>query len=77
MTLKELSPGYLHSARLIRGRIETLRQAESCSRNAEERLRLQQRIRTLQPLEAECRRLAKLTDHYYDRGYHRYDCYTI
>lgn len=77
MTLKQLSPSYIQSAQLIHRRIDLLRRQERNAADAETRRRLQRRIRDLQPLETECRRLANHTDRYYDRGYHRYDCYTV
>lgn len=77
MTLKQLSPSYAQSALLIRRRIDLLRQQERCTADDDVRRQLRQRIRDLTPLEAECRRLATHTDRYYDRGYHRYDCYTV
>ena len=77
MTLKQLSPSYTQSAQLIRRRIDLLRRQERCTADEGARRQLRRRISDLTPLEAECRRLAVHTDRYYDRGYHRYDCYTV
>ena len=43
----------------------------------EERLRLTRRILALEQLLRQSRELAELTQHYYERGYHRSEKYTL
>lgn len=77
MTLSELSISYQTSAAAIHGRIVELRAREKNQPDPEEAFRLQRRIHELTPLWREARELAALTEHYYDRSYHRHEQYTL
>lgn len=77
MTLLEMSAQYAASAAAIRERIAQLRRAERAETDPELRLRLQRRVRELQPLLREARELAVLLARYYDRSYHKHESYTL
>ena len=77
MTLLELSTTYLDSADLLRTRIRELRLAQREAVDPEVVRQLQSRISAPVPLLEEMRALAALTAHYYDRGYHRNEKYSL
>ncbi len=77
MTLTELSADYEVSARLLRDRLKLLRQLLRETRDPEQQWQLKRRIAELTPLLTEMNELAKLTAHYYDRGYWRNEKYRI
>lgn len=78
MTLLELSAVYLESAQALRLRIHELEQRKKrCREDSEAVRKLNRRIAELDPLLREARELAVLTAHYYDRGYHKNEKYTI
>lgn len=77
MTMQELSRGYQESARVLRVRIVELRAQAQNQTNEEEAWRLRRRINTLTPILQEMRELAALTEHYYDRSYHKHEKYTL
>ncbi len=77
MTLLELSPQYRRSADAISQRLRLLRRQLRQTTDSDEAFHLQRRIRELQPMLHQCRQLAELTEHYYDRGYKRNEFYTI
>ena len=77
MKLIEISVGYQASADALRVRIRELRVAIREERDPEAARRLEARIAALEPMLRECRELAALTRHYYDRGYHRNEHYTL
>ena len=77
MTLFEMSIEYEASADAIRARIRELRLAEREQADAEAARALRMRIAALIPLLRESRELAFLTAHYYDRGYHKHERYTL
>ncbi|SFP93404.1 hypothetical protein SAMN05216343_11865 [Oscillibacter sp. PC13] len=77
MTLLEMSAFYEASAGAIRGRIVQLREEARATKDEELSRVLQRRIAELTPLLREMRELATLTAHYYDRGYHKHERYTI
>ena len=60
----------------FRMRITALRQTAK-EAEPEERERLKRRILELQQLLRQSRELAELTRHYYERGYHRNENYTL
>ena len=70
MTLLEMSAAYADSAAVIRVRIAELRTAARAQSDPEAARELWRRIEALTPLLRECRELANLTAHYYDRSYH-------
>ena len=57
-------------------RITVLRE-QARTADSEERLRLTRRILELEQLLRQSRELAELTQHYYERGYHRSEKYTL
>ena len=77
MTLFEMSALYADSASLLRTRITELRAAARVQENPEAARRLHQRINELLPMLQETRALATLTAHYYDRGYHKHEKYSL
>lgn len=77
MTLAELSPLYEESARLLRERISLLRKMIRESSDPEEQWHLQRRIAELTPMLNQTADLAKLTAHYYERGFWRDEKYTL
>lgn len=66
MTLAQMAVSYRHSARLLRERIRELKEAEKTAQ-AEEKSRLERRIKDLSTLYRETRETAWLLEHYYDR----------
>ena len=77
MTLMEMSALYDDSALLISGRLAELRLALRQEGDAEAACRLRRRIETLRPLLTQCRKLSRLTAHYYDPDFCRYDEYSL
>lgn len=77
MTLLEMSGTYRQSAAAIHGRIVELRALERAQEDGEAAFRLRRRIDELTPLWREARELAALTEHYYDRSYHKHEKYTL
>lgn len=77
MSLAELSPGYEESARLLKDRIHSLRQALRETDDPEVQWHLNRRIAELMPMLSQMKELADLTAHYYDRGYWRNEKYTL
>ena len=76
MTLYQMSFVYREDALRLRMRITVLRE-QAKTAGSEERLRLTQRIQCLEQLLRQSRELADLTQHYYERGYHRNEKYTL
>lgn len=68
MTLKELSPLYLESARLISERMSLLRRQRRETDDPQERFRLERRLLELRPMLTQMNQLAELTARYYERG---------
>lgn len=77
MTLYEMSAQYRESAAALRARIAQLRQAERSEEDTEAAAAARRRIDALLPMLRECRDLAGLTAHYYDRSYHKNEHYTL
>ena len=76
MTLYQMSFLYREDALHLRMRITVLRE-QARTADSEERLRLTRRILELEQLLRQSRELAELTQHYYERGYHRSEKYTL
>ena len=76
MTLYQMSFLYREDALRLRMRITVLREQVRTA-DSEERLRLTRRILELEQLLRQSRELAELTQHYYERGYHRSEKYTL
>lgn len=77
MTLLEMSDLYTESALAIHARICELRTAERAQSDPSEARRIHHRITSLQPLLREMRELSYLTNHYYDRSYHKHERYSL
>ena len=77
MTLAELSACYEAAAVPLRARLRQLRQALAAEEDPEKRWHLQRRVQELTPMLTQMNELAELTAHYYDRGYHRNERYTL
>lgn len=77
MTLSELSPLYESSATLIHQRILALRQSLRETADPLRQQELRRRIAALKPIYSQCRELAQLTAHYYDRSFHRNEKYVL
>ena len=68
MKLAEMSPLYEDSARRIQVRMEELRLCLRTTEDPDSVRCLRQRLTELQPMLRQCRQLARLTAHYYDRS---------
>lgn len=68
MKLAEMSPLYEDSARRIQVRMEELRLRLRTTEDPDSFRCLRQRLTELQPMLRQCRQLARLTAHYYDRS---------
>lgn len=77
MTLAELSKCYEAAALPLRRRLKELRDALAKTDDPEEIWHLKRRIAELTPMLTQMNELAELTAHYYDRGYHRNEKYTL
>lgn len=73
MKLAELSPLYEDSAQRIQGRMEELRLRLRTADDPDTARQLRRRLLDLQPMLRQCRQLARLTAHYYDRSDRRHD----
>ena len=73
MKLVELSPLYEDSARRIQTRMEELRLHLRTTDDPDSAQRLRRRLTELQPMLRQCRQLAQLTAHYYDRSDRHHD----
>lgn len=77
MMLCELSEGYVLAAEPLRKRLRTLRQTLKECDDAADRALLRHEIAYLSGILTQCRELADLTAHYYERGYYRNEKYTL
>lgn len=77
MTLLEISLDYQDSAAALQLRLRELRAERSRCRTPRQVKAMDRRIRTLTPLLRQCRELAQLTEHYYERGYCRNEHYRV
>lgn len=68
MKLAEMSPLYEDSARRIQVRMEELHLRLRTTEDPDSVRCLRQRLTELQPMLRQCRQLARLTAHYYDRS---------
>lgn len=76
MTLYEMSASYGEEATRIRVRIRALR-AQARQAEPREREALERRITELLPLAQQAFEIAEVTGHYYERGYHIREGYTL
>ena len=77
MTLWEISHQYAADAAAFSQRIRQLKQQMAAEPDPAQRQLLRQRIGALRPLLRQSLALARVTAHYYDRGYRRNVKYTI
>lgn len=77
MRLAELSEGYLAAAALLRRRLQELRLSLQAAQSPQERAALRHEIAALAPILTQCRELAELTAHYYERSYYRDEKYIL
>ena len=77
MTFLELSVEYRQESELLRSRILELQLLWSQCRTESARFALSQRIRVLTAMRKDTRDIALLCEHYYERGYHRNEKYTL
>jgi hypothetical protein len=77
MNLYELSLSYRAGAEALRSRIRELSKAAQQAADPEEREKLLCRITALRPMLQEANELTFLLAHYYEKGYHRNERYTI
>jgi hypothetical protein len=77
MTLEELSRCYEEAAVPLRNRLRELRILLAQTEDPEEIWHIKRRIAELTPMLTQMNELAELTAHYYDRGYHRSEKYTL
>ena len=77
MTLKEISEGYRQAAVPLRQRLSQLRRMLDQAEDPEEIWHIKRRIAELTPMLTQVNELAELTEHYYERGYHRNEKYTL
>ena len=77
MTLLELSAEYRSHALVLEARVVQLQGQLAACREKRERQALERRIHLLRSMLRDTRELANLTEHYYDRGYHRNERYTL
>lgn len=77
MRLAELSEGYRQAALLLREKLRALRQELKAADDPQRRAVLRHEIALLSGIMTQCRELAELTAHYYERGYCRNEKYTL
>ena len=77
MTLYEISLDYQDSAAVLQLRLRELRAERAGCRTPRQVKAMDRRIRTLTPLLQQCRELAQLTEHYYERGCCRNERYRL
>ena len=77
MTLQEISHQYAADADAFSQRIRQLKQQMAAEPDPAERQLLRQRIGALRPLLRQSLALARVTAHYYDRGYRKHEDYQL
>lgn len=77
MTLWEISHQYAADAAAFSQRIRQLKQQMAAEPDPAQRQLLRQRIGALRPLLRQSLALARLTEHYYDRGYRKHEDYQL
>ncbi len=77
MKLSELSDGYRQAAIPLREKLRLLRQALKTADEPQRRAALRHEIALLAGILTQCRELAELTAHYYERSFWRDDKYTL
>ena len=77
MTLYEMSFVYEESCKLLRARIQDLREEEKRTKDSGELRRIHQRLSELEPMLRETRELETLARRYYERNYHKNGKYSL
>ena len=77
MELEELSVGYEEAAALLKSKLRLLRRELKHATDPESAAALRHEIAFLSGLLTQCRELAQLTKHYYERSYYRSEKYTL
>lgn len=77
MRLCELTAGYVAAAAPLRLRLRELRRQVRETDDPRRRAALRHEIATLSGILTQCRELAELTAHYYERSYYRNEKYTL
>lgn len=77
MELHELSAGYEAAAELLRPKLQELRQELKNTDCPHKKAALRHEIAFLSGILTQCRQLADLTKHYYERSYYRSEKYTL
>lgn len=77
MKLAELSAGYLAAALVLRERQRALRLELKQAQSPQTRAALRHQLAALSKILTQCRELAELTAHYYERGFYRNEKYTL
>lgn len=77
MTLREISADYRASAQTLRLHLRYLRRQARETKDKEELWRLKMRIARYTETLTQLNELAELTEHYYERSYHRNAKYRV
>lgn len=77
MKLAALSEGYCQAALPLRDKLRLLRRELKLADDPQRRAALRHEIALLSGIMTQCRELAELTAHYYERGYWRNEKYTL
>ena len=77
MSLRDLSPGYRHAAALLKVRLWELRIKIKQQTDPDELCKLKFDYLKCTQMYRECKDLAELTEHYYERSYYRDKHYTL
>lgn len=77
MKLCELSEGYRQAAIPLKNRLRVLRRRLNAAQEPSQRAQLRHEIALLSGILTQCRELAELTEHYYERGFYRDGKYTL
>ena len=77
MRLHELSEGYRLAAVPLREKLRLLRLELKLADEPAERAALRHELAPLSGIMTQCRELAELTAHYYERGFYRDEKYTL
>ncbi len=77
MELHQLSPGYEEAAALLRDKLRSLREAVKHTSDPRKTAQLKHEISLYSGILTQCRKLAQLTAHYYERSFYRDKNYTL
>lgn len=77
MALKDLSPGYRQAAALLKTRLRELRILMKEQTDPDQLCMLRYDYLKCTQMYRECKDLAELTEHYYERSYYRDKHYTL